>query len=76
MIEPKDVGPGAVERPRRLSHFRREESFHLPPDWEEQRAKFEAFDAQHRKAVLRKVAPSSKPVPSPTDNPPPRWTSA
>lgn len=56
MTEPKDVGPDGVESPRPLSHSR-EESFQLPPDWEEQRAKFEAFDAQHRKAVLRKVVP-------------------
>lgn len=65
MIEPKDVGPDAVASPRRLSHFR-EESFQLPPDWEEQRAKFEAFDAEHRKAVLRKVVvPPSIPIQPP-----------
>lgn len=63
MVEPKDVGPDGihVESPRPLSHLR-EESFQLPPDWEEQRAKFEAFDAQHRKAVLRKVVPPSTPI--------------
>lgn len=65
MIEPKDVGPDAVASPRRLSHFR-EESFQLPPDWEDQRAKFEAFDAEHRKAVLRKVVvPPSTPIQPP-----------
>lgn len=65
MIEPKDVGPDAVASPRRLSHFR-EESFQFPPDWEDQRAKFEAFDAEHRKAVLRKVVvPPSTPIQPP-----------
>lgn len=65
MIEPKNVGPDAGASPRRLSHFR-EESFQLPPDWEDQRAKFEAFDAEHRKAVLRKVVvPPSTPIQPP-----------
>jgi hypothetical protein len=56
MDEPKVVNPEHVDEPHRHSHFR-EENFQLPADWEAQRAKFEAFDAQHRKAILRKVVP-------------------
>ncbi|KAK1834463.1 major facilitator superfamily transporter [Podospora conica] len=51
-MEPKDVNPNAVDGPRPLSgsHFREEQD-----DWEAQRAKFEAFDREHRKAILRKM---------------------
>ena len=58
MDEPKVANPEHVDQPYRPSHFR-EENFQLPADWEAQRAKFEAYDAQHRKAILRKVGSSS-----------------
>ena len=53
MDKPEVTNHDGVEKTRRSSHFREEDQ--QQANWTLQRAKFDAFDRQHKKAILRKV---------------------